>query len=142
MIKFKIKLLSEGCPPTKGSSRAAGWDLYANCYCVVRPEKTVKVPCGFQMELPEGCAAFIQPRSGLAIMNGITVANTPGLIDEDFRGEICVLLRNESDTDFYIEPGRRIAQMVVKRLEPSELQIVEELSDTERGECGFGSSGK
>ena len=141
MINFKVKLLTQGCLPTKGSKFAAGWDLRAAKNCVVRPDETVLVQCGIMVELPEDCAAFLQPRSGLALRHGITIANTPGLCDSDFRNEYCVLLRNEGSCPFEVKIGDRIAQMVIKRLEPTELEVVEELSETGRGLGGFGSSG-
>jgi dUTP pyrophosphatase len=147
MINVKIKLLPGGRMPTKGSQFAAAWDLRAVGDHYILGGHTLLVPCGFEMEMPEDCAAFIQPRSGLALYDYITVANTPGLIDSDYRGEVKVLLRNERHCappffgSFEIKDGDRIAQMIIKRIEPSDLVLAEELSETDRGTGGFGSSG-
>ena len=100
------------------------------------------VPTGLFVELPEGYEMQIRPRSGLAAKHGITVLNSPGTIDADYRGEIKVILVNLSNTPFTIEPGERIAQMIVARYEQVEWQAVESLSETERGAGGFGSTGK
>ena len=100
------------------------------------------VPTGLFVELPEGYEMQIRPRSGLAAKHGITVLNSPGTIDADYRGEIKVILVNLSNTPFTIEPGERIAQMIVARYEQVEWQAVESLSTTERGAGGFGSTGK
>ena len=100
------------------------------------------VPTGLYVELPEGCEMQIRPRSGLAAKHGITVLNSPGTIDADYRGEIKVILVNLSNTPFTIEAGERIAQMIVARYEQIEWQAVEELGATERGAGGFGSTGK
>ena len=100
------------------------------------------VPTGLFVELPEGYEMQIRPRSGLAAKHGITVLNSPGTIDADYRGEIKVILVNLSNNPFTIEPGERIAQMIVSRYEQVEWQAVESLSETERGAGGFGSTGK
>jgi dUTP pyrophosphatase len=100
------------------------------------------VPTGLYVELPEGCEMQIRPRSGLAAKHGITVLNSPGTIDADYRGEIKVILVNLSNQPFTIEAGERIAQMVVARHEQIEWEAVEELGTTERGAGGFGSTGK
>ena len=100
------------------------------------------IPTGLFVELPEGCEMQIRPRSGLAAKHGITVLNSPGTIDADYRGEIKVILVNLSNEPFTIEAGERIAQMIVARYEQIEWQAVEELSATERGAGGFGSTGK
>ena len=99
------------------------------------------VPTGLHIALPQGFEAQIRPRSGLALKHGITVLNTPGTIDADYRGELMVLLINFSDTDFVINDGERIAQMVVARHEQIEFQLVDELDDTERGVGGYGHTG-
>lgn len=100
------------------------------------------IPTGLFVELPEGCEMQIRPRSGLAAKHGITVLNSPGTIDADYRGEIKVILVNLSNEPFTIESGERIAQMIVARYEQIEWQSVEELGTTERGTGGFGSTGK
>lgn len=99
------------------------------------------IPTGLYIEMPEGYEAQVRPRSGLAIKHGITVINSPGTIDADYRGEICVELVNLSNTPFTVEPGERIAQLVFSKYEQAEFVEVEELSKTERGEGGFGHTG-
>src|SRR5690606_14491161 len=107
----------------------------------LRPLERVLVKTGLFIELPLGYEAQVRPRSGLAFKNGITVLNTPGTIDADYRGEIGVILINLSNEDFVIENGERIAQMVIARHEQATWELVEELSETERGVGGFGSTG-
>ena len=99
------------------------------------------IPTGLYIEIPEGYEAQVRPRSGLAIKHGITVINSPGTIDADYRGEICVELVNISNTPFTVEPGERIAQLVFAKYEKADFIEVEELSETERGEGGFGHTG-
>lgn len=99
------------------------------------------IPTGLYIEMPEGYEAQVRPRSGLAIKNGITVINSPGTVDADYRGEICVELVNLSNTPFTVEPGERIAQLVFAKYEKANFVEVEELSETERGEGGFGHTG-
>lgn len=99
------------------------------------------IPTGLYIEMPEGYEAQVRPRSGLAIKHGITVINSPGTVDADYRGEICVELVNLSNTPFTVEPGERIAQLVFAKYEKSNFVEVEELSETERGEGGFGHTG-
>ena len=99
------------------------------------------IPTGLYIEMPEGYEAQVRPRSGLAIKHGVTVLNSPGTIDADYRGEICVELVNLSNTPFTIEPGERIAQLVFNKYEQAKFIEVEELSETERGEGGFGHTG-
>ena len=99
------------------------------------------IPTGLRIALPEGCEAQVRPRSGLALKHGITVLNTPGTIDADYRGEVKVLLVNFSNDDFVINTGERIAQMVIARYEKADLEQVAELDDTERGDGGYGHTG-
>ncbi len=133
--------------PAYASDNAAGMDLRANLTdnVVLKPLERRLIPTGLFMELPSDCEAQIRPRSGLAFKNGITVLNSPGTIDADYRGEIKVLLINLSNEDFTIENGDRIAQMVISKFEQCEIVRVEkfeDLSGTERGAGGFGHSGK
>lgn len=109
---------------------------------VLGPLERALVPTGLFVELPEGFEMQVRPRSGLAAKHGVTVLNAPGTIDADYRGEIKVILVNLSNTAFEIKPGERIAQLVVARHERVEWQAAEELSDTERGKGGFGSTGR
>lgn len=123
--------------------RAAGMDLRANIdeSIVLHPMERRLVPTGLFMALPAGFEAQIRPRSGLALKHGITVLNTPGTIDADYRGEIMVLLINFSQTDFVINDGERIAQMVIAKHENAEFIEVETLDETERGAGGYGHTG-
>jgi dUTP pyrophosphatase len=144
MIKILIKRLSKDVSlpkyETKGSS---GMDLAANINknISIDPGKTATVPTGLALSIPEGFEAQIRPRSGLAAKKKISVLNTPGTIDADYRGEIKVILINLSDQLFVIEKGLRIAQMVICPVVQAQLQEVHELNNTNRGEGGFGSTG-
>jgi len=129
--------------PAYATAHAAGLDLRANIEepIALKSLERVLVPTGLFMELPVGTEAQIRPRSGLAFKHGITVLNTPGTIDADYRGEIKVLLVNLSNEVFMIEPGERIAQMVIAKHEQIEWVEQQSLSESERGEGGFGSTG-
>lgn len=142
-VKVKIKNTSKHPLPAYGTLLSAGMDLRADLQSPVllKPLQRALIPTGIYIELPEGYEAQIRPRSGLAIKKGISVLNTPGTIDADYRGEICVILVNLSDTDFVVEDGERICQMVVKEYVKVEWEEAEELSDTERGAGGFGHTG-
>lgn len=141
----KIKVVNEGLQPLPAyaTSQSAGMDLRANIDDAVtlRPLERKLIPTGLRMALPQGYEAQVRPRSGLALKHGITVLNSPGTIDADYRGEIMVLLVNLSDKDFVINPGERIAQMVVARHETASWEIVDTLDSTERGEGGYGHTG-
>lgn len=129
--------------PSYASSLSAGMDLRANLDepITLQPLTRVLVPTGIFIALPEGYEAQVRPRSGLAIKNGITVLNTPGTIDADYRGEIMVILVNLSNQPFIIEDGDRIAQMIVAQHATVKWEEIEELEETKRGAGGFGSSG-
>lgn len=141
----KIRIINRGSQqlPAYATPQSAGMDLRANIEdpITLRPLERRTVPTGLYIALPEGYEAQVRPRSGLALKHGITVLNSPGTIDSDYRGEIGVLLINLSDTPFVINAGERIAQMVVARHEQAELIEVEELDDTERGAGGYGHTG-
>ena len=141
----KIRIINRGSQqlPAYATPQSAGMDLRANIEdpITLRPLERRIVPTGLYIALPEGYEAQVRPRSGLALKHGITVLNSPGTIDSDYRGEIGVLLINLSDTPFVINAGERIAQMVVARHEQAELLEVEELDDTERGAGGYGHTG-
>lgn len=130
--------------PTRGSDGAAGYDLYgANTYTIeIKPHKTVMIDTGLAIEVPVGLWAAILPRSGMATKRGLRPVNTPGCIDEDYRGPVIVALHNDSDEVQNVEPGERIAQMVFLPYYLVDWNEVDELSDTERGKGGFGSTGK
>lgn len=129
--------------PEYETSASAGMDLRANLDepVVLKPLERALIPTGLFIELPVGFEAQIRPRSGLAIKKGITLLNTPGTIDADYRGEIKIILANISGDDFVVNDGERIAQMVIARHERAEWVQVEELASSERGAGGFGSTG-
>lgn len=129
--------------PQYATEQSAGVDLRANIDTPIelKPMERCLVPTGLFMALPKGYEAQVRPRSGLAIKRGITVLNSPGTIDADYRGEVCVILVNLSSEVFVIEDGERIAQMVIARHEQAEWEAVDVLDETERGAGGFGHSG-
>lgn len=143
-MKVKIVNHSPYPCPAYATEQSAGLDLKANLDApvVLKPLQRTLVPTGLFIALPKGFEAQVRPRSGLALKHGITVLNTPGTIDADYRGELCVILVNLSDKDFEIVPGERIAQMVIARHEQVEWEQVDTLDETERGAGGFGSTGK
>ena len=140
-----VKIINKSTNPLPKyeTSLSAGMDLRANLEnpIVLQPMQRVLVPTGLFMELEPGFEAQIRPRSGLAFKNGITVLNSPGTIDADYRGEIKILLINLSNEDFTINNGERIAQMIIAKHETAEIVEVKELSDTQRGAGGFGHTG-
>lgn len=143
-MKVQIINKSRHPLPQYATSLSAGLDLRANLEqpITLAPLQRGLVPTGLFMALPAGYEAQVRPRSGLALKKGITVLNSPGTIDADYRGEICVILVNLSDQPFVIEDGERIAQLVVARHEQVEWEPVEVLDETLRGEGGFGHTGK
>lgn len=144
MIQIPVINKSAHELPVYQTEMSAGLDLRANIDLPVSlaPMQRQLISTGLFIELPQGYEAQIRPRSGLALKHGITVLNSPGTIDADYRGEIKVLLINFSDTTFVIENGERIAQMVVARHETVQWQATESLSDTNRGQGGYGSTGR
>lgn len=130
--------------PAYETIASAGMDLRANLSSpvILKPLERKLIPTGLFIELPAGFEAQVRPRSGLAFKKGITVLNSPGTIDADYRGEVGVILVNLSNEDFEIQNGERVAQMVIARHERAEWEVTEELSSTERGAGGFGSTGK
>ena len=130
--------------PRYSTPLSAGMDLRANLEqpVTLQPLARALIPTGLFMALPPGYEAQVRPRSGLALKHGLTVLNSPGTIDADYRGEVCVILVNLSDCPFTVNDGERIAQMVVARHEQAELITAETLDETERGAGGFGHSGK
>ena len=128
--------------PTYAQPGDAGADLRSRVSAVVPARGRVLVPTGVSIALPDGYVALVHPRSGLAHKNGITVLNTPGTVDAGYRGEIAVNLYNTTDTDFAVEPGDRIAQLVIQQVERAHFIQVEKLPESDRGEGGHGSTGK
>ena len=143
-MKVKIVNKSKHPLPEYSTNNSAGLDLMANIVKPVKlkPLERYLVPTGLYIELPHGYEAQIRPRSGLAIKNGISVLNTPGTIDSDYRGEICVILINLSSEIFTINDGDRICQMIINKHERIQWKLVESLNKTIRGKGGFGHTGK
>ena len=145
MSMIQIKVINKGHQqlPANATQQSAGMDLRANLEesVVIKPMKRMLIGTGLHIALPEGYEAQIRPRSGLALKHGITVLNTPGTVDADYRGEIKVLLVNLSNEDFTVNDGERIAQMVIARHEQGEFLLVDTLDETERGEGGYGHTG-
>lgn len=127
--------------PSMATHGSSGYDLCASESVTIKAGEYEKVPTGIRISMPLGMEAQIRPRSGLAAKFGVTVLNAPGTIDSDYRGEICVILINHSKTDFVVEAGMRIAQMVFSHIVEVQFKEVEMLDDTQRGEGGFGSTG-
>ena len=144
-MKLNIVNKSNNAVPAYETVNSAGMDLRAylpDGELVIKPMQRALVPTGLFMEIPVGDEGQVRPRSGLAIKSGITVLNSPGTIDADYRGEVKVILINLSDVDFVIKSGDRIAQLVIAKHEQMEVVEVETLSETERGAGGFGHTGK
>ncbi|MBP7076398.1 MAG: dUTP diphosphatase [Bacteroidales bacterium] len=146
MGKVKVKIINKSKHqlPTYATALSAGIDLRANLNerVVLKPLERKLIPTGLFIELPESYEAQIRPRSGLAIKKGVTVLNTPGTIDADYRGEVMVILVNLSSEEFVVEDGERICQMVVARHATVEWEQSDILNQTERGDGGFGHTGK
>lgn len=142
MIDVKIKKLQDDAKiPTYATEGSAGADLFSVDEVEISPGQTTLISCGFAIEIPPAYEAQIRPRSGLAKKHGLTVANSPGTIDCDYRGEVGVLLRNTGDTPYRVAKGSRVAQMVISPVMIGNFQVQSELSDTKRGSGGFGHSG-
>ena len=142
-MKVQIINRSHHALPQYATPQSAGIDLRANLLSPIelRPLERKLIPTGLYIALPQGYEAQVRPRSGLALKHGISVLNSPGTIDADYRGEICVILVNLSEEPFIINDGERIAQMVIARHEQAEWEQVDVLDETERGAGGFGHSG-
>lgn len=145
-VKIPIQRLPHGkhlALPQAATGQSAGMDLCAaiDQPITIQPGKRALVPTGIAVALPADCEAQIRPRSGLALKYGVTILNSPGTIDADYRGEIGVILINHGEQPFVVEPGQRIAQMVIAVYQRAIWQEAEELTNTERGTAGFGSTG-
>ena len=142
---IEVKIINKGHQPLPAyaTPQSAGMDIRANIDAPVtlHPLERKLIPTGLYMALPEGYEAQIRPRSGLALKHGLTVLNSPGTIDSDYRGEVMVLLVNLSGDDFTVNDGERIAQMVIARHETARFETVSQLDDTERGAGGYGHTG-
>ena len=143
MLKVKINNRGRQPLPTYATALSAGMDLRANIDedITLQPMQRQLVPTGLHIALPEGYEAQIRPRSGLALKHGITVLNTPGTVDADYRGEIMVLLVNFSNEPFTVKDGERIAQRVIAKHEKVDFELVDTLDETERGAGGYGHTG-
>lgn len=143
MLKIKVVNTGHQQLPAYATSQSAGMDLRANIdeQIVLKPFERRLIPTGLHIALPVGFEAQIRPRSGLALKHGITVLNSPGTVDADYRGEVMVLLVNLSQEEFIINDGERIAQMVIAKHEQGILELVKELDETERGAGGYGHTG-
>jgi dUTP pyrophosphatase len=143
-MKIKIINKSNNDLPEYSTEASAGMDLraYLKNDVTLKPMERILVPTGLYMEIPEGYEAQIRPRSGMAVKHGITVLNSPGTIDADYRGEVCIILINFSNEDFIIKNGERICQMIIAKHEKAEWETVNKLFGTERGNGGFGHTGK
>lgn len=143
MVKIKVVNTGHQPLPAYATTQSAGLDLRANIEAPItlHPLERCLVPTGLHIALPDGYEAQVRPRSGLALRHGITVLNTPGTVDADYRGEIMVLLVNFSNEDFVVKDGERIAQMVIAQYAKATFESVEVLDETERGEGGYGHTG-
>lgn len=141
-MKINIKILDDqAICPKYAYPGDAGFDICSINDINLKPNQRTIIHCGFSIEIPKGYAGFVIPRSGLAAKYGITIVNSPGLIDSGYRGEICVIVLNTGTKDFHINVGDRIAQMMIVPFLSAELNPVKNLSDTQRAENRFGSSG-
>jgi dUTP pyrophosphatase len=142
-LDVKVKLLNpDAVIPKYQTSEAAGFDLHSVDEKTIKAGERDVIKTGLAVALPKGYELQVRPRSGLALKNGITVLNTPGTVDSDYRGELMVILLNTAKEDFVIKKGDRIAQAVIKEILQADFAVVDELDSTERGAGGFGSTGK
>ena len=143
VLSVPLQLLgSEALPPVRAHKSDAAFDVYATQGCILQPLQRALVPCGFSLAIPDGYAGLLLPRSGLALRNGISLVNSPGLIDAGYRGEIKAVLWNTDPLEpFEVNIGDRIAQLLIVKLPEVELVSADRLSCSDRGEQGFGSSG-
>ena len=144
MLDVNMKLINEEngvVTPSYGTPGANGMDCYSTISGIIKPGEKLLVPLGFSMELPEGYCALLLPRSGMATKRRITLANSPGLIDSDYRGECKACLINEGTEDQIINKGDKVCQLLIIQSPKVNINIVKEISETERGSNGFGSTG-
>ncbi|UCD85926.1 MAG: dUTP diphosphatase [Deltaproteobacteria bacterium] len=142
-MKIKLKQLDPDLPiPKYAHEDDAGCDLYSRIDLVLKPGERALMPTGIQLAVPAGYAGFIQPRSGIALSHGISIVNSPGIIDSSYRGEIKVILINlDKKNTFRLKRGEKLCQLIIQKVEKADFEVVEELDSTIRGEGGFGSSG-
>ena len=144
IIEIKVELLDRSIPKPKYAHKGdAGLDLHSSIDCKLKPFERKLISTSIKVSIPKGYAGFIQPRSGLAAKYGISIVNTPGLIDYGYRGEVCAILINlDPKNVFKVKKGDKICQLVIQKVEKLNLEITEDLDETSRGEGGFGSTGK
>ena len=145
MQTINVKIFRESpniAIPEYATPGSAGIDLCSTMYCMIKPGEQALIPTGIKLAIPEGYEAQIRPRSGLALNKKITIPNSPGTIDSDYRGEILVLLKNEGEDPFTLRFGDRIAQMVFVPVVQAKFEEVKALDETKRGSGGFGSTGR
>ena len=140
VIKFK-KLNDSALIPAYAHEEDAGMDIFSNEDATVKAKEWALIKTGFSMELPHGFEAQVRSKSGLSLKSGIIVLNSPGTIDENYRGEVCVIVMNVSNSDYHITKNQKIAQMVINKVEHLKCVEVSEISSSSRGEGGFGSTG-
>ncbi len=142
-MKIKLKQLDPDLPiPKYAHKNDAGCDLYSRIDLVLKPGERALMPTGIQVAIPAGYAGFIQPRSGIALTQGISIVNSPGIVDPSYRGEIKVILINlDKKKTFKLKRGEKICQLTIQKVEKVDFELVEDLDDTERGGRGFGSTG-
>ena len=140
-MKLKIKKVEEVKTPSYANPGDAGLDLYSAESVVLKPGERKVVSSGIKIAVPDGYEAQVRPKSGLAAKHGISVVNTPGTVDSGYRGVVGVILINHGTEDFSIEKNSKIAQMIINKVERADIEEVDDLDDTKRGEGGFGSSG-
>ncbi len=142
MVKVKIKKIKDNAIiPKYAHEGDAGVDLYSTEEYILKPGERVLVSTGIKIAIPRGYEAQVRPKSGLAVKHGISIVNTPGTIDADYRGEIGIITINLGQEEFKIEKGKKIAQMIFNKVEEAEFEETEELEETTRGQGGFGSTG-
>lgn len=142
-MRIKLKKLAPELPtPGYAYDNDAGCDLYSRIDSVINPGERKLIPTGIALEIPPGYAGFIQPRSGLALEHGMGIVNSPGLIDSGYRGEVAVILINlDKHKSFKVKKGDKVCQLVIQKVETPDIEVVEELDNTERGRAGWGSTG-
>lgn len=141
LVGIKLADLPGVALPQMATPGSAGYDICSNQHATILPGKFAKVSTGLQISMPVGLEAQVRPRSGLAAKHGITVLNSPGTIDSDYRGEICILLINHGEHEFVVEPGMRVAQLIFSRVIEVDFSQSNSLNESQRGEGGFGSTG-
>lgn len=141
-MKLKFKRIHEDAIiPRYAHDKDSGMDLYSIEDKIIEPGETILVETGLKLELPENTEAQVRPKSGIALNNSVTVLNSPGTIDESFKGHLCVILINHGKNPYKVEKGKKIAQLVIQPVIRVEIEEIEELSESSRGEGGFGSTG-